>query len=87
MAKFMREWVMSSEQCLREARIDRSLIRFPLQNPNEHITAPENAMQNECQNYLHPVAMRILQQPWTCFPAIQLPTRHLINTSKQLLKF
>ena len=36
---------MSCEQCLRESRIDRSLTRPPLQNPNEHITAPEDTMQ------------------------------------------
>ena len=36
---------MSCEKCLRRSRIDRRLTRSPLQNPNEHITAPENAMQ------------------------------------------
>ena len=36
---------MSCEQCIRESRIDRSLTRPPLQNPNEHITVPEDAMQ------------------------------------------
>ena len=36
---------MSCEQCLRESRIDRSLNRLPLQNPNEHITAPEDATE------------------------------------------
>ena len=36
---------MSCEQCIREVRIDRSFTHFPLQNPNEHITAPENAKQ------------------------------------------
>ena len=45
MAQLVREWVMSCEQCIRESRIDRSLTRLPLQNPNEHITAPEDAMQ------------------------------------------
>ena len=45
MAQLIREWVMSCEQCIRESRIDRSLNRPPLQNPNEHITAPEDAMQ------------------------------------------
>ena len=45
MAQLIREWVMSCEQCVRESRIDRSLNRSPLQNPNEHITAPEDAMQ------------------------------------------
>ena len=36
---------MSCEQCIRETRIHRSLTRPVLQNPNEHITAPEDAMQ------------------------------------------
>ena len=36
---------MSCEQCIRESRIDRNLTRPPLQNSNERITAPENAMQ------------------------------------------
>ena len=45
MAQLTKEWVMSYEQCIRESRIDRSLTHFPLQNPNEHITAPEDAMQ------------------------------------------
>ena len=45
MAQLIREWVVSCEQCHRESRIDRSLNRLPLQNPNEHITAPEDAMQ------------------------------------------
>ena len=44
-AQLIREWVMSCEQSIRESRIDRSLTRPPLQNPNEHITAPEDAMQ------------------------------------------
>ena len=45
MAQLIRGWVMSCQQCIRESRFDRSLTRFPLQNPNEHITAPEDAMQ------------------------------------------
>ena len=36
---------MSCEQCIRESRTHRSLTRPPLQNENEHITAPEDAMQ------------------------------------------
>ena len=44
MAQLIRAWVISCEQCIRESRIDRSL-NPPLQNPNEHITAPEDAMQ------------------------------------------
>ena len=45
MAQLIREGVMSCEQCIRESRIDHSLTRPPLQNPNEHITSPEDAMQ------------------------------------------
>ena len=45
MAQLIREWVMSCEQCIRQSRIDRSLTRPSLQNPNEHFTAPEDAMQ------------------------------------------
>ena len=45
MAQLIREWVMSCEQCIRESRIDRSLTHPSLQNPNEHIVAPEDAMQ------------------------------------------
>ena len=44
-AQLIRDWVISCEQCIRESRIDRSLAHPPLQNPNEHITAPEDAMQ------------------------------------------
>ena len=36
---------MSCEQCIKESRIDHKLTRPLLQNPNEHITAPEDAMQ------------------------------------------
>ena len=36
---------MSCEQCFRESRIDRNLTRPCLKNPNEHITAPEGAIQ------------------------------------------
>ena len=45
MTQLIREWVLSCEQCLREARNNPQLTRLPLQNPNEYITAPEDAMQ------------------------------------------
>ena len=47
MAQFIRDWVNSCEQCIRESRIHRSLSRPPVQNPNEHITVPEGAMQTD----------------------------------------
>ena len=45
MARLIREWVMSCEKCIRELRINPQLTRPPLQNPNEHINVPEDAMQ------------------------------------------
>ena len=54
MAQLIRKWVMSCEQCIRESRIDRSLTRPPPQNPNEHITAPEDAMQSDLVPELPP---------------------------------
>ena len=54
MAQVIKEWVTSCEQRIRESRIDRSLTRRPLQNPNEHITVPENAKQNDLVPELPP---------------------------------
>ena len=45
MAQFFRDWVTSCEQCIRESQIVRIFTRPPLQNPNEHLTAPADAMQ------------------------------------------
>ena len=45
MAQLIREWVMSYEKCIRELRINPKLTRPSLQNPNKHITVPEDAMQ------------------------------------------
>ena len=45
---------MSCEQCIRESRIDRRVTHFPLQNPDEHITAPEDAMQIDLVSELPP---------------------------------
>ena len=45
MAQLVRQGVMSCEQCIGESRVNYRLTRPHLQNPSEHITAPENAMQ------------------------------------------
>ena len=45
MAKLIRQWVMSCEQCIRESRVDVWLTRPARQNASEHITAPEDAME------------------------------------------
>ena len=45
MAQLIREWVMVFNQCLTLSRINPRLTRFPLQNPNKYITAPDDPMQ------------------------------------------
>ena len=45
MAQLIREWILSCEQCLREARNNPRPPPPPLQNPNEYITATEDALQ------------------------------------------
>ena len=45
MAQLNREWVISCEKCIRELKINPQLTRPPLQNPNEHINEPDDAMQ------------------------------------------
>ena len=54
MAQLISEWVMSGEQSIRESQIDRSPTRPSLQNPNKHITAPEDAMQIDLMPELPP---------------------------------
>ena len=45
MSKLIRQWVMSCEPRITESRVKDRFIRPTLQNPSEHITAPEDAMQ------------------------------------------
>ena len=45
---------MSCEKCIRELRINPQLTHIPLQNPNEHINAPEDAMQIDLVSGLPP---------------------------------
>ena len=54
MAQLFRERVLSSEQFIRESRTDSRLTRPPLQNPNEYITAPKNAIQIDVVPELRP---------------------------------
>ena len=54
MSQLIRECVMTSEHCIRESRFDRCLPHFPLQNPNDYITVPEDAIQFELVPELRP---------------------------------
>ena len=45
---------MSCEQCITESGIDRSVARPPLQNPNEHVTVPEDAIRIDLVPQLPP---------------------------------
>ena len=88
MAQLIKEWVMSCEQRLRESRINLRLTHLPLQNPNEYITAPEDAMQIDLVPGLPPSGgHEIIVTAMDVFlPAIYLQTRHQIRKPKQSLK-
>ena len=45
---------MSCEHCIRESRVNDRLTLPALQNPSEHITAPEDAMQTDLVPELPP---------------------------------
>ena len=45
MAQLFRQWVKSCEQCIEKSLVHNRLLRPVLQNPSEHITATEDAMQ------------------------------------------
>ena len=54
LAQLIREWVMSSETCIKKLPIERGFTRPPRQNPNEHILAPKDAMQTDLVPELPP---------------------------------
>ena len=70
---------MSFEQCIEESRIHRGLTGPPLENPNEHITAPEDAMQIDLVPELPPsggyenivTAMDVFFPLFICIPDIK----------------
>ena len=72
---------MSCEQCIKESRINLNLSRLLLQNPKEHNIVPEDTMQIDLVLELPPSGgyEKILTAK-DVFPAIYLPTRHLIIT-------
>ena len=76
MAQLIKELVMSCEQCIKESRIDHSLTRLSRQNPKEHNTAPEDAMQFDLVPELPPscgyenfvTAMDVFSRYWFAYP-------------------
>ena len=54
MAQLVKEWVMSCEKCIRELKINPQLTLLLLKNPNEHINAPEDAIQIDLVPELQP---------------------------------
>ena len=84
MAQLIRQWVMSCEQCIRELRVNPRLARPSLQNPNEHITAPEDAMQIDLVLGLQSFGgYENIVTAMDVFPAIYLQTRHQIKMPQQ----
>ena len=71
---------MSCEQCIKESRID--FTRPHLKNPNEHITAPVDAMQIDSVPELPPSGSYENIVTAMC---VFSHTRHCIRTTKILL--
>ena len=79
---------MSCEQCVKKSRLNRSLTHPPLQNPSEHITAPEDAMQTDLVPELPPSGgCENTVTAMDVFSRYFFHTRHQIWTPKQMLKF
>ena len=86
-AQLIRQWVISCEQGVKKSRIDRTRARSSMQNTNEHITVPEDAMQNDLvpdkpsfggyENIV--TAMDV----FFCF---LFDSRHLVRRTEHLLK-
>ena len=87
MAQMIREWVMSCEQCLNGTRINPKPARPPLQNPNEYITAPEDAMQIDLVPGIPPsggyekivTAMHVLSSYLFPYPTSNKDTKKIAN--------
>ena len=78
---------MSCKNCIRELRIDSSLTHPPLQIPNEHLTAPDDAIQKNLVPEIPPSgANESILTATNVSPNISLHTRHLIKTPKLSLK-
>ena len=78
---------MSCDQCLRESRINRLFTRSPLQNPDEYITPPEDAMQIDLVPGLPPSAgYENIVTATDVFSRFFLHTHHLIRKHIQSLK-
>ena len=84
---------MSREEGIRESRIDRSLTRPPLQNPNGHITAPEDAMQIDLVPELPPsggyenivTAMDVFSRYLFAYPAANQPAKTIAKVSINIM--
>ena len=89
----MREWVMSCEQCIKESRLDRSLSRLPLQNPNELISAPEDAMQIDLVPELPPsgsyenlvTAMDVFSRYLLAYPTSNQDAKPIANVLNNIM--
>ena len=78
---------MSREQCIRKSRTDRNFTGPPVQNPNEHITAPEDAMQIDLVPELPPSGgYEHIVTALDVFPAIYLHNRYQNQDAKTIAK-
>ena len=84
MTQLIKQWVMSCEQCLRESRINTRLTHPALPNPNEYITAPEDALQIDLVPRLRPSGgYENIVTAMDVFSVFYLLTRHQIKRPQQ----
>ena len=92
-AQLIKEWFISCKQCIIESWINRNFNRFSLKNPNEHITAPENAMRIDFVPELPPfggfenivTAMNLFAQYLFAYPTSNQDFRKIARVIKYMM--
>ena len=86
-AQLVTQWVMSCEQCIQESGIERCVPTLPCKiRMSKSLRRKTPCKLIWCWDYLRPVAMKILWQPWVFFLATYLPTLHLTRDAKTIAK-
>ena len=88
MAQLTKKWVLLIDQSIKEGPIDNMLHHQSLHNPNEHITGPDEAMQNDSLSQLFPfdgyedivTAMNVFSKNLFAYPT----TSHAAKTDARL---
>ena len=87
MVQLIRTWVLSCEQCFKGTRTDQTFTRLPMQNPNDYITVPEDAMQIDMlPDSPASGGYEIIVTAMNVFSRYLLASPHMARTQKHLTK-